>query len=103
MQLNVLFVFQPLHRFLYLFYYECVFVHMIPVKMKQFSVALSDTFKKEPLGVAKLGISLSTIQSAQKENKSEQALQIIGHVVAEFCTNRRSTHGRRQIAVSNDT
>jgi hypothetical protein len=55
MQLNVLFVFQPLHRFLYLFYYECVFVHMIPVKMKQFSVALSATFKKEPLGVAKVG------------------------------------------------
>jgi hypothetical protein len=112
MQLNVLFVFQPLHRFLYLFYYECVFVHMIPVKMKQFSVALSDTFtikifelflKRNLWELPKLGISLSTIQSAQKENKSEQALQIIGHVVAEFCTNRRSMDGRRQVVVSNDT
>jgi hypothetical protein len=27
------------------------------------------------------------IQSDQKENKSEQALQIIGHVVAEFYAN----------------
>jgi hypothetical protein len=25
-----------------------------------------------------------TVQSAQKENKSEQELQIIGHLVAEF-------------------
>jgi hypothetical protein len=44
------------------------------------------------------------IQSDQKENKSEQALQIIiGHVVAEFCTNKRSMHGRRQFVISNAT
>jgi hypothetical protein len=30
------------------------------------------------------------VQSDQKENKSEQALQIIGHVVAEFYANKRS-------------
>jgi hypothetical protein len=35
-------------------------------------------------------ISFLHIQSDQKENKSEQALQIIGHVVAEFYTNKRS-------------
>jgi hypothetical protein len=28
------------------------------------------------------------------ENKSEQALQIIGHVVAEFYANKRLMHGR---------
>jgi hypothetical protein len=33
------------------------------------------------------------IQSDQKENKSEQTLQIIGHVVAEFYANKRSMHG----------
>jgi hypothetical protein len=37
------------------------------------------------------------IQSDQKENTSEQALQIIiGHVVAESYANKRSMHGRRQ-------
>jgi hypothetical protein len=37
------------------------------------------------------------VQSCQKENKPEQALQIIiiGHVVAEFYANKRSMHGRR--------
>jgi hypothetical protein len=34
------------------------------------------------------------IQCDQKENKPEQALQIIGHVVAEFYANKRSMHGR---------
>jgi hypothetical protein len=43
------------------------------------------------------------IQSDQKENKSEQALQIIiGHAVAEFYTNKPSMHGRRQVVVSNE-
>jgi hypothetical protein len=37
----------------------------------------------------------SGIQGDQKENKSEQALQFIGHVVAEFYANKRSMHGRR--------
>jgi hypothetical protein len=32
--------------------------------------------------------------------KKEQALQIFGHVVAEFYANRRSMHGRRQFVVS---
>jgi hypothetical protein len=41
------------------------------------------------------------IQSDQQESKSEQALQIIGHVVAESCANKRSKHGRRQFVVSN--
>jgi hypothetical protein len=35
--------------------------------------------------------------------KSEQTLQIIGHVVAEFYANKRSMHGRRQFVVSNAT
>jgi hypothetical protein len=30
----------------------------------------------------------------QKENKSGQALQIVGHVVAESFANKRSMHGR---------
>jgi hypothetical protein len=41
--------------------------------------------------------SMVSIQSDQKENKSEQALQIIGHVVAESYANKRSMHGRRTI------
>jgi hypothetical protein len=44
-----------------------------------------------------------TIQRDQKEDKSEQALQIIGHVVTEFYANKRSMHGRRQFVVSNAT
>jgi hypothetical protein len=35
---------------------------------------------------------VSKIQSEQKENKSEQALQIMGHVVAESYPNKRSVH-----------
>jgi hypothetical protein len=34
------------------------------------------------------------IQSDQEENKSEQAFQLIGHVVAEFYANKRSMHRR---------
>jgi hypothetical protein len=41
------------------------------------------------------------LQSDQQESKSEQALQIIGHVVAESYANKRSKHGRRQFVVSN--
>jgi hypothetical protein len=44
-----------------------------------------------------------SVQGDQKENKSEQALQIIGHVVVEFYANKRSKHGRRQIVVLNAT
>jgi hypothetical protein len=40
------------------------------------------------------------IQNDQKENHSDQALQIIGFVVAEFCANKRSMHGRRQFVVN---
>jgi hypothetical protein len=36
-----------------------------------------------------------------KENKSEQALQIISHVVAESNANKRSLQWRRQFVVSN--
>jgi hypothetical protein len=36
------------------------------------------------------------VQSDQKENTSEEALQIMGHVVAESHANKRSMHGRRQ-------
>jgi hypothetical protein len=44
------------------------------------------------------------VQSDQKENKSEQALQIIiGHVVAESYANTRSVHGRRHFVISNGT
>jgi hypothetical protein len=40
-------------------------------------------------------------QGAKK--KTNQTLQIIGHVVAEFYANKRSMHGRRQFVVSNVT
>jgi hypothetical protein len=43
------------------------------------------------------------IQSDQQESKSEQALQIIGHVVAKSYAHKRSKHGRRQFMVSNAT
>jgi hypothetical protein len=43
------------------------------------------------------------IQCDQKENKSEQALPIIGHVVAEFYGNKSSMHRRRQFVVPNAT
>jgi hypothetical protein len=43
------------------------------------------------------------VQSDQKENRSEQTLQIIGHVVAESYTNKHSMHRRRQFVVSNAT
>jgi hypothetical protein len=36
------------------------------------------------------------LQSDQKEDKSEPALQIIGHVVAESYANKCSMYGRRQ-------
>jgi hypothetical protein len=53
-------------------------------------------------GIA-LGNNARWYTSDQKENKSEQALQIISHVVAEFYANKQSMHGRRQFAVSNAT
>jgi hypothetical protein len=37
-----------------------------------------------------------SIQSDQQESKSEQALQIIGHVVAKSYAHKRSKHGRSQ-------
>jgi hypothetical protein len=44
------------------------------------------------------------VQSDQKDNKSEQALQIItDYVVAKSYANKRSMHGRRQFLVLNDT
>jgi hypothetical protein len=43
------------------------------------------------------------IQCDQKANKSEQALQIVGHIVAEFYAPKRSVYGRRQFVVSNAT
>jgi hypothetical protein len=43
-------------------------------------------------------------QTDQKEFKSEQAVQIIGHIVAESYANKRSKkHGRTQFMVSNAT
>jgi hypothetical protein len=50
-----------------------------------------------------LHFSFDFIQNYQKENNSEQALQIISHVVTESYTNKRSMHGRRQFVVSNAT
>jgi hypothetical protein len=44
-----------------------------------------------------------SIQSDQQESKSEQALQIIGHVVAKSYAHKQSKHGRRQFMVSNAT
>jgi hypothetical protein len=41
------------------------------------------------------------IPRIQNDNKSEQALQTIGHVVAESYANRM--HGHRQFVVSNTT
>jgi hypothetical protein len=43
------------------------------------------------------------VQSDQQESNSEQALQIIGHVVAKSYAHKRSKHGRRQFMVSNAT
>jgi hypothetical protein len=43
------------------------------------------------------------VQSDQKESKSEQAVQIIGHIVAKSYANKRSKHGRRQFMVSPST
>jgi hypothetical protein len=43
------------------------------------------------------------VQSDQQESKSEQALQIIGHVVAKSYAHKRSKHGRRQFMVLNAT
>jgi hypothetical protein len=43
------------------------------------------------------------IRCDQKENKSEQALQIIGYVVTKFYPNKRSLHRPRQFVVSNAT
>jgi hypothetical protein len=43
------------------------------------------------------------VQSDQQESKSEQALQIIGHVVVKSYAHKRSKHGRRQFMVSNST
>jgi hypothetical protein len=46
---------------------------------------------------------VSNIQSDQKENESEQVLQIVGHVVAESYANKRPVHGHRRFVVSNAT
>jgi hypothetical protein len=46
-------------------------------------------------------LSTVNVQSDQKENKSEQALQIIGHVIAKSYANKRSMHERREFVVSN--
>jgi hypothetical protein len=46
--------------------------------------------------VVKIVALLNILQNDQKENKSERALQIISHVVAEVYANKRSMHGRRQ-------
>jgi hypothetical protein len=40
--------------------------------------------------------SVFTIQCDQKENKSDQALQIIRNVVAEFYANKRCVQWRRE-------
>jgi hypothetical protein len=41
-------------------------------------------------------ITLSIYKVNKRENKSKRALQIIGHVVAEFYANKRLMHERRQ-------
>jgi hypothetical protein len=48
-------------------------------------------------------MSFFLISASTQKNKSEQALQIIGHVVAESYANERSIHGRRQFMVSKST
>jgi hypothetical protein len=50
-----------------------------------------------------LKCTIETVQSDQQESKSEQALQIIGHVVAKSYAHKQSKHGRRQFMVSNAT
>jgi hypothetical protein len=47
--------------------------------------------------------SVLYVQSDQQESKSEQVLQIIGHVVAKSYAHKQSKHGRRQFMVSNAT
>jgi hypothetical protein len=44
-----------------------------------------------------------TVQSDQEENKSEQALQIIGHVVAKSYVNKRSICGLKRHLIINHT
>jgi hypothetical protein len=48
-------------------------------------------------------INETTVQSDQEENKSEQALQIIGHVVAESYVNKRSICGLKRHFIINHT
>jgi hypothetical protein len=72
-------------RYLRTYMYEYVYVHLLYAIIRFIVTHIRNS-----------------IQSDQKENKSEQALQIIiGHVVAEFYANKRSMHGRRQFVVSN--
>jgi hypothetical protein len=46
-----------------------------------------------------LHVSKNVLQCDQKENKSEQALQIISHVIVEFYENKRSRHRRKQLVL----
>jgi hypothetical protein len=52
---------------------------------------LVETYKNRITLKTCIGIKytyIHTVQCDQKENKSEQALQIIGHVVTEFYANK---------------
>jgi hypothetical protein len=55
------------------------------------------------LSIVRQKFTVASVQSDQQESKSEQALQIIGHVVAKSYAHKRSKHGRRQSMVSNAT
>jgi hypothetical protein len=66
---------------------------------KSLSTSVGDRFVNIPILGNPLQNVCSNIPSDQKENKSDQALQIIGHVVAESY----AMHGRRQFVVSNAT
>jgi uncharacterized protein (DUF2225 family) len=76
-------------------------IHILSTGRSAFYTYPETVAKKGSNDVVSFYITSFTIQSDQQESKSEQALQIIGHVVAESYANKRSKHGRRQFVVSN--
>jgi hypothetical protein len=61
---------------------------------------LANNFSKKKFQYQYAYEFLLTVVQSDKKNKLEQALQIIGNVVAESYGNKRSLHGR-QFVVSN--
>jgi hypothetical protein len=74
----------------------------LPHKVLYIVAILGHNHFESPNRAAQFNRTLD-IQSDQQESKSEQALQIIGHVVAKSYAHKRSKHGRRQFMVLNAT